>query len=303
VENTEKKQPVPYVPPSQLSVEDLSKALAEDGVIEAPPEPAKPAPPVAEKPAEPAKPSDDLPALVKIAKEREAFRKEVDAAKPYLDTLKNFTPQEAQRLAQARAAGNPVAALAALGFTHAQYTNALLGEKETPSEAPAEKPSSDIDTLRQEIAALKAERENERIAAGRKEGLAKMREILKGSKFEMVNKLEAVESVEGVIMDYIRQYGKPPGDTFEESVMLAAEVADQRLRQEAEKWSKVLTPAANPAPTAPAKAPESQPSSGTVVTRTLTNSNTSAPAAVKSVPKTREEVIQALIEGREAELE
>jgi hypothetical protein len=34
----------------------------------------------------------------------------------------------------------------------------------------------------------------------------------------------------------------------------------------------------------------------------LTNANTTAPAAVRTVPKTREEIIAAIIEGRDEDL-
>lgn len=300
---TEQKTPAPYIPPSQIAPEELAKAFQEDGIVE--PSPAKPAEPVKTEspPAAPPAPKDE-PALLRIARERDALRKQEEAARPYVEASKAFSPTELQRLAQARASGNPVAVLAAAGFTHAQYTQALLGEKVEPP--PAEKPTGnpEFDALRQEIAALKAEREAERLNISRQQGIGKMKEILKGNaKFDLVNKTEEYEGVERVILDHIAQYGKPPGETFEETVLLGAEMYEAKLKKEAERWQKVLTGFQSSASTPPQKAPESQPSPGAESPRTLTNSNTSAPAAVRPVPKSREEVLAALIEGREADLD
>ena len=296
--DTEQKQnPPSYIPPSQVSPADLMKAFQDEGVIEKPAEPA-PAP-VQTK-------TEDLPALLRIAKERDAFRKEVEPIKPYVEALKVLSPTEAQRLAQARQSGDPVAALAALGFTHQQYTQKLLslppeeGKKEEPKVAPE---MSEIQSIKQELAALKAEREQAQIQQSRAGLLAQMKTIVKDNpKFELINKTEDVEGIENVLLQYHTQYGTLPGSTMEESVLLAAEMYESKLKKEAERWQKVLTGFKEPAPVNATKAPESPPSTGTVQTRTLTNANTTAPAAVRTVPKSREEIINAIIEGRDEDL-
>lgn len=313
--DTEQKQtPVPFVPPSQVSPADLMKAFQDEGIVEKPAEPAPVAgktatEPAAQPPAPAPQKTEELPALLKIAKERDAFRKEVEPLKPYMEALKVLSPTEAQRLAQARQSGDPVAALAALGFTHQQYTQKLLSLPPTPTqeegkpEETKEAPSAEIDTIKQELAALKAEREQARIQQSRAQVLAQMKSIVKDNpKFDLINKTEDVEGIERVLIQHHQQYGTLPGSTLEESVLLAAEMYEAQLKKEAERWQKVLTGFKESAPVSTTKAPESPPSTGTVQTRTLTNANTTAPAAVRTVPKTREEIIAAIIEGRDEDL-
>ena len=291
--------PTAFVPPSRIDPAELAKAFQDEGIVEKPASP----PPVEAKPAvtETTKPppTETEPTLLRIARERDAFRKESEPLRPYLDALKVLSPTEAQRLAQARASGNPVAALAALGFTHEQYTQTLLGEKVSP--AASEKPSeaSEFATLKQELAALKAERENERVQSSRTQMLGQMKDILKDSpKFDLINKTGDIEGVERVLIQYHAAHGSLPGSTLAESVTLAAEMYETQLKKEADRWSRVLTGFKEGAPVEPTRAPES-PSTGTAQTRTLTNSNTSAPAAVTAVPKTRKEIEAAIIEGRD----
>lgn len=300
--DTEQKQPPPpYVPPSQVDPAELAKAFEAEGIVEPKAEAAKPPPPVPDAPAKPAE-DDGIPTLLKKAKERDAARKAAEAQKPKEEFLRAFTPQEAERLAQARLSGDPVAALQALGFTHQQYNARLAGIAQEPEKAAEDDAPPVVKTLQQELAALKAEREREKVEATRREFLSRTQSLLKDDpKFSHINALGDFESIEAAVIDHHRRYGELPGDTLEESIKLAAEVVEYNLKQQAEKWKKVLTPSSTPAPVA-AKAPESQPSAGTVATRTLTNANTTAPAAVRTVPKSREEVIAALVEGRDDDL-
>lgn len=301
-----KDAPAPYLAPSQLDPAVLAKALQEDGVVEAPPEPpTKVEAKVEEKPPEPKPAIAELPALARIAKERDAFRKEMEANKPHLEALRAIPPHTVSAIAKAIASGDPVSLLAAAGMTHAQYNARLLGAKEVEVEEKEAAPSSgnkDIDLLKQELAALKQERDNEKLQVSRSQMLNQMKDILKDSpKFETINGLEDFEGVERVLIAYHNTHGSLPGETLKESVELAAELYEAQLKKEAERWSKVLTKGQSPA-SVPSKAPES-PSSGTVASRTLTNANTSAPAVPRTVPKTRQEIIDALSSGNFADLE
>lgn len=306
----QKTEAAPYRPPSQMDASALAAEFEKQDApapatatrAEAPKAEANPV--VASEKAV-SETKDEAPQLLKIAQERAAFRKEVDAVKPYMEAFKVFSPQEAQRLAQARAQNNPVAALTALGFTHSQYTQALLGQPAESGEAEAPKPeakaeSSDIAQLRAELQALKAERDNEKTMSARQQALGQMKSILSAdAKFKHINGLENYDAVERVLVDYHAQHNSLPGATFEESIKLAAEVVEAQLAKEAEKWSKVLTVSQTSAPMSVQKAPESKPSTGTVAPRTLTNAAVSAPSEVKTVPKTRQELIQAFIERGE----
>lgn len=310
-DSEQKTEPTPYRPLSSVNPAELAAQFDQQEGTPAPapaaPEPAKAVeakPPVSsEKPVSEVR--DEAPQLLKIAQERAAFRKEVEAAKPYMEVLKAFSPQEAQRLAQARAQNNPVAALQALGFTHSQYTSALLGQQpEQPSEQPpapaAKQDNSELAQLRAELQALKAERDTEKTQTARQQAMSQMKQMLSADqKFKHINGLENYDAVERVLIDYHSQHGSLPGATFEESVKLAAEVVEANLAKEAEKWSRVLTVSPTSAPLSAQKAPESKPSSGTATPRTLTNAAATAPAEVKTVPKTRQELIQAYIERGE----
>lgn len=295
-ETDSKQTPAPYVPPSQRDIEELSKALADEGVIE---KPVTQAAPVAPAPPETAKAEEELPAITRIAKKQAEFRKEVEPYKPVLDLLlkaknKQITPSDA---------------LAALGYTHSEYVESVLGKQ-----APADEPEAPVkaatsrDPEIEELRRFKAQYEAEKAQQTRAQALQGIEAAVKkgGDKFKHLATLERWDMVEQVIINYHAQNGALPGDTFEESVALAAEVVEGQLKQESTKWAKLygggLTSQPTPATVPNQKAPESPPSTGTETARTLTNSNTAAPAAVRSVPKTREERIAALIEGREDEL-
>lgn len=302
-----------YTPPSQLSPAELMKAFQEEGIVGTPevakpaepaPEPIKATEPEPVKPPEPVAAKEELPALMRIARERDAFRKEMEQAKPHLEALKAIPAHTVSAIAKAIASGDPVSLLAAAGMTHAQYNARVLGAPEPEAEKTEEKVQSgnpDVDSLRQEIQALRQERDAEKMQATRTQVLGQMKSILADSpKFSTINALGDFEGVEKVLIDYHRVHGSLPGATLEESVQLAAEQYESQLKKEAEKWRQVLTPPASSVPVAsgaPAKPP-----AGTASPRTLTNANTTAPAAPRSVAKSKEEVLAAIIEGRDQDL-
>jgi hypothetical protein len=297
-------EPVAYVPPSQQSVEEIQKLFVDEPAGEQKSETpaATPAPTTSAEPPKPPEPAkDDLPALLKIAKEKDAVRKAKEEIAPHASMLKRFTPQQLQRLADAAASENPVAALAAMGFTHAQYNAAVAGlkkEQPAPESAPGA-PPPEVLTLKQELEAIKAERENEKLQASRQQFLSHTEKLLKDdSKFSHLSALGEWQSVERVILQHIEETGSPPGETLDETIRLAAEVVEHRLKKEAERWQKVLTGFQKPASTPPSKAPES-PQTGSETPRTLTNANTSAPAAVRAAPKTRAEILDMIARGED----
>ena len=303
-ENVEKvEKPAPYVHPSQRPTEDLIKQFQEEMGITPPPaeppvEAGKPATEVVAKPPAAVEKADDTPALVKIAKAKDALRKEREQVAPHLDMLKAFSPTEAQRMAQARAAGNPVALLAAAGFTHAQYNAAVAGLKDEPEATEKPTGNPEYDSLKQELAALKAERDNERIQSSRSQFLSHTEKLLKDDpKYAHLSSLGEWQSVEAVILAHIREHGEPPGSTLDESIQLAAEQVEYNLKKEAERWSGVLTKL-RPGAVVAQKAPES-PRPASESPRTLTNANTTAPAAVRTTPKSRDEIIAAIARGED----
>lgn len=305
----QKAAPTPYVAPSDIDPEVLMKAFQEDGVVpEKPAEQQETTQEAAKKPeAAPSPAEQQEPALLRIAREKAKARQLEQANKPQNEALAVFSPQELERAAQARRAGDPVAALRALGFDHTQYTKALLNMKDEP-EPQKDQPqvSPDVAALKAEVERLKQEREQERFQSTRAQMHVQMRDILKtDSKFTYVNALEAVEGVEQVLAEFFSAHGTMPGESLAESVKLAAEVYEAKLRSgeiplTKKQWEKIqgLTAQPSSAPV-PAKAPESQPSPGTGVPRTLTNSNTTAPAAVNHVPKSRAEILDMIARGED----
>lgn len=304
-----KQQPeVSYRPPSSVPPEELMKAFQEEGLAPKPPEPPAEAP-KQEAPKEAApkqeEKGEELPALVKIAKERDAFRKEVEQVKPFMEAVKHVPPTQLLAIVKAIQSGDPVALRVAGGFSHADYNAKLIGAEIPQEESSEAKPKEDdtVASLRAKVEALERERQEEKLQGTRQQMMGRMKETLKDNpKFKTINGLEDYEGVERMLIQYHSEYGSLPGATFEESVTLAAEMYESQLKRQAEKWSKVLTGGSESAPLPAKKAPESTPSTGTVVPRTLTNANTSAPAeARQTVPKTREERIALFLErGEEA---
>lgn len=310
---TTQEAPKPYQSPSERAKSDpdgLAKALAEAGIkMEAEPKPDAPAP-AKDNPGEgsppddggakaPEKKEESLPTLLRLAKDKDTQRKlmeqkEIEAAKPYVEALKVIPPHTASAIARAIAARDPNGLLMAAGLGAP-----VSGTTEVkPTEAA---PENDISTLKSEIDALRRERDLERAQQTRAQTLGLMKETLKNNpKFQTINGLNDYEGVENILVKYHTQHGALPGDTFQESVELAAELYEYELRQQAERFRPYLTGSSQPAVIEEKKPPESV-STGNVTTRTLTNSNTSAPAAARPPPKTRQEIIEALKSGLELE--
>lgn len=298
--DTENQQtPKPYVPPS-MRVSELAEAFAAEGLVT--PEAAQkvaeqekqaeaPAPVEPPKAPEPVKAEpEELPAIARIAKKQAEYRKEVEQNKPLLDILARARNKQI----------SPADALAALGFTHSEYVDSVLAKgNSAPAEAPAERePLPEVKQLKSEIEKLRAERDAEKATAARSQALEGIKGKLgKDDKFRHINALGEYERVEAVIIQHYNQYGELPGETFEESVSLAAEVVEKQLKSEAARWSKVLTTAEAPA-TIQSKPPEPSASAGQVTTpRVLNNSNTTAPSTPVKRLLTKQERIQALAEG------
>lgn len=292
--------PAPAAPPpsrEQRFEEALKDAFVKEGIVkpeakapEAPPAPA----PVSETKQEP-------PALAKIARQMAEFRKEREQAEPYMNALKVLPPDRVTVLAKALSSRDPVSALTALGFSHAEYTNRLLDGVPT---APAQETKPDAKTaalppeLAKEFEELRAFKQRLEAEDAQKQqatltdGVGKL--IKANPKFKYLSNMENYTDVLNIIGKFHADTGRLPGDTFDESVLMAAEHVEAQLAAQAEKWRKVLTPAEAAAKVEESRAPES-PATGTETPRSLTNANTSAPAAVRPVPKTRDERIAALL--------
>ena len=277
-------------------------ALAKEGVIQ--PEAVKPAesaPPVAEKAPVPAASPEkaEPPALLKLAKQASEFRKEKEAVAPYIEALKVLPADRISGLTKSLQLRDPVAALEALGFSAQDVAEKVLkapprapAGKQEAQEAP-EVPSEILQRLERAEAFAKRFEEQESKAQHAKLVESVTGVVKSNPKFKLLQDTGSYADVLGVIDAYHRNSGTLPADTFEESVAMAAELVEQNLSAQADRWRKLLTPAQTSNTVTPAK-PEERAQPGTE-RRTLTNSNTSAPAEVRPAAQSREERIAALL--------
>lgn len=287
-----------YVSPSDRDLDALAEALEKEGLI-TPKEGAKTEPVSAEaKPEEKKVEPPFEPALVKKARENAEKRRAEAQNAPV--AFKHIAGARAEAMERAIAAGDAVGLLAASGMTHAQYSAQLLGQKPPEGEKAETTESPDVKSLRDELNQIKAQHEAERAESTRAQARAMISARVKagGERFRLINALDPEgASVERVILAYLQENGSPPGATFEETIDLAAELAENEFKKESEKWSKVLTPAQATAQTPVQKAPESRPSTGAEPPRTLTNGNSTQPGpAARSQYQSIDERLAALAE-------
>jgi len=305
----------PAAPPKSTS-EQFADAMRE---FEAAPEKTTPAAPPAPVPAEPEKKVEAAPAepekkpepvpegvpdrikqsFEKLAVERSAFRKEQEAVKPYTEALKVLNPTQAQALSKALSAKDPLAALTALGYSYADVASRVVDmgapapkKGEAPKEAPAQDP--EVAELKKELAEVKAWRAEQQ----KQQVLTRITDAVKDK--PLITKLGEQNLVLDYLTDFHARTGRTPGDTFEESVAVAAEAVEQHLAAQAKRFaglapaqevSKELTP---PAPSGSVQGgasavPAGQGTSG----KTITNADV-APRTVSNTPKSREDLLKDL---------
>ena len=260
------------------------------------PKPEAPAPKVEE-------PKEEHPkflknAFEKLAKDRAALRAEADAVKPLAEVAKAFDAGTLTALARARAAGDKLGMLAALGVSYKELVADVIDRpgKAPAKAAPAPGPEEDdrYSALKAELEALKQERMQEKTTSMRNELVGRVKGIL-GDKFPLVSELGTSEQVFGMLERHMYQNGGTmPADDYESSILLMAEAAEQQWRDQATKWERILTKA-KPQGTLPnVVAPSDAGPSGRVAPgKTLTNAAV-APRTAAPEPQTRAERIKAL---------
>lgn len=317
--------PPTFRSPSQIDPAELAKAFAEDGVIT--PEKAAEVAQTQTPPVKPAAKVDERPAekpktLLDLARDRDARRKEqeakgLDAARPVLEAAKDVDPNRLAAVVRAMKTGDMVGLLAAAGGTHSQYTSQLIGVKDPavkPATPPVDAKSAEVDTLKERLAQLEAERLEAKVANGRREYIGFIGEQIKDkTEFKALNATEgAAELIEQTLIKFWEGNGRvwPEGVSREDLVTLAARdveaqvAADIAAQEKRIAKYRGLTPAlASGAVDPQKKAPAEPPSAGNDAPRTLTNANTAAPAAVRPAPNSREAILDAIARGDDAALE
>lgn len=273
----------------------LKEELAKQGLTKPEEPPAAPAPaegakPPAPKMEEPVKAPEGAPdtikqSFAKLAEQKAAFRAEQERLKPFTEALKALDPQSLSALARAKAAGDPVAALAAMGFTHNDYVNRFVdGEKPAAKAKEPEKAPEQLGGVEKDLAEFKAWRAQQAQA----QTLGAIKDLTKD--FPHIAKLERHDLVLQELLDFIGRTGAPPSEDFQESVKMAAQAVEDKLKAEAQKWAKVLTPGAPTGSVPPeVKGTSDSPASGREI-KTVTNDVQAQPrTGVRPVPQSDED--------------
>jgi hypothetical protein len=276
---------------------------ATEAVAEPPKVASEKAGEVPEAPANPPKeeepPSDPLKrSFEKLAKEKEALRKEADTIKPYMEMLKAIPPHSLQALARAAQSGDPMALLAAAGYSYADVAKRVVTGESTPPapQKTEERPAGALPPeVQGEIAELRAYVQRQQ----QQELMQRVKAAVPPS-LKHINGLEAHDLIVRYVNDFAARTGSPPGETFEESVAIAAEAVEAHLAREAQRWAKVLTPGQSPGtvPSEALRTPPQQPGQSVPVPKTPTNA-AAAPASAKPEPTTRDERLKALLNDPE----
>lgn len=243
----------------------------------------------------------------KLIEEKAALRRQQEALKsnPQLALHGSIDAGSAQALLKAKQAGDPMGVLTALGFTYNDVVKRIL-ETEAATTKKQEQPEPQkTETRRESVLPPELESEinqmrNYIAQQQRRELLTRVKETLPADKFKLIAGHEDYEGVIQLVNEFHAETGTLPGNTFEESVIAAAEALERKLSVKAEKWRKVLTPAQTAA-IVQSEAQREPQSSGEVTSqaaKTLTNS-VAAPAPTKPEPKNRDEVISDLLKDPE----
>lgn len=274
----------------------MKEAFIEEGIVK--PE-TKAEAPKEEAPKEEAKPPEANPLAMsfeKLAKEKAELRKVAEQVKPYQELLKGFDPNTLQAIARAKASGDPVSALAALGFTHNDYVQSVVGKDGKASKEPERKPvekDPEIQSLKSELEQVKQWRAQK----VREEMSQSVKSIVTSDKYRHIAGLEAHDAVVNFLNDYYARTGEAPGETWSDSVKIAADEVEKYLAQEANRWRKVVL-TDTPKPATQSVGTEKPTAEAVKPAKSLNNSMVS-PAVNKPTPKTQEDYIQAALEAIE----
>ena len=318
--------PAPISAPAPKSTEDFHaaalaamKSMPRDEEPSSPPPPVldekklivtdtEPAPEVEEKveaKKEEAPKSDSIKrSFERMAAEKVALRQEKERLKAYEEAAKGTDPRTLQTLMQAIQSRDPVSLLAAAGFSHADYADAVVDGKRPMKQIEQPKEKSEVEILREELAQVRSRLQNEDISKGRQRTIAKLEEMAKAdSKYEYVTSVEggAQRALE-VLEDYVSKNGPPLDENgrvdqnqLNDLYELSLQYVEEDFKAQAQKWEKVLTKRKG-ATTVPNEPPEMvRAASVQAPSRTLSNSLTSpgAPRPGSPTPKTDDDYIAA----------
>lgn len=242
-------------------------------------------------------PSDSLKkSFEKLAKGNAELRAQEARLKPLLAMADRLDPNSLSAIARAVQSGDPVSALAALGYSHHDYARAVANGRQAPREEAAEPDQSEMSPAEQRIARLEQQLADMSIEKGR---AAAMKDIAQlgtdPAKFKFVARAgaEAHEKALMKLEDYFSRTGKMPAESRQESYTLALEAVEADYKKEATKWQRLLTdkPSMDSVVTNPGSTEFRPRGASETARQPFTNSTATAPRAApdSAEPKTPEE--------------
>jgi hypothetical protein len=234
----------------------------------------------------------------RLAQKSAELRKEREA----LETERNRY-RALDDVEKARTARDPMKALKALGFTHAEIVNNFLDVADEFGKEPEKtekKPEKDQTALEKRLERLEAREKELELKEARASFEVTAKKVLEGSKHRLVKKFNDLDKVMGILNDHYQHTGSYLGDTLEESIALAAEILEEKYSEEAKRWKEALTDddlsvknTDNPAESD--QEAVMQPSSAERAVRSLSSAASGAAKAPARKPQTDEEYRQAAI--------
>ena len=259
--------------------------VAEAGAAEGSAESASETPDSGASPAEEPKADAKSKSLLAIAAEKAALRKQKEEI---AQRQKDFA-----KLDTAIQAKDPLALLAAAGFSYQQLVEQVINGKVT-SEAPKEGAPAEWQTR---VQALEQELAKERATRARLDALGRVKDLAAkgGDKFALTRERNMEDRALAFLEDHYQKTGEMPGESFEESLEIALEAVEEHLNSELEQWlttskarAKLGSAGVN---TSPPQGTGGADGSAAKVVKTLTNAGTTAPAkrVAPPEPKTAED--------------
>lgn len=297
------------------AIASMASAPSEKGAPAAPPpapEAKQAAPEAAPEEKKEALPDGLKKSFEKLAKDTAELRKAQESLKVYQKAFEGTDPATVSAVVKARMSKDPLSALTALGFTHQDYVDAINSQssraapKAQPKAAAAPESEDEevppwkeaLDRVTSELEALKTEKRNAQLEAGRTNTLSHMDKLAqKNPKLELVaGDPKAMKRALELAEEHVKVTGQAPASAQErdELLMTALEATEEAMAAEAAEWEARLTKRKGRAPVAPSGAPVTPPAAS--VQARLTTTNASSPAnRTAHTPRTPEDYQAAAI--------
>ncbi len=231
----------------------------------------------------------------RLAREKAEMRKETESLKAREAKVSKYEMIE-------RAVANDDA-MGVLQLHGLKYSTLVKQEiaKGRPGAAPAAEPEAEENPYETRIAALERTIREQNIKQADSELKGHVSSAVKAaaSKYPNVSAdPELTGDVVEQLLNFVKQTGKPPGDTLEESIHMALEAVELREEKAAQKYLKRkgltdVKPADSISPAGTKSAVDPVASELTKKSRTLTNSHASAPRTVGSTTAETPEELRA----------